>query len=157
MHFLAWIHQANSYGLLQIICEYYRLPCPKRGITVRFQPLEHLHPLEYSRPEETVLRVGGSSIDLKSCTTSLELAEVSIKSLFCVCVCLYVHNSELNYPSSVIVLISVFYIHHQAHNALFVEEEASALSIWTIATICGALRLENVRFTCLILNIITVL
>ncbi|XP_031382129.1 uncharacterized protein LOC116196519 isoform X2 [Punica granatum] len=102
---LEWA-KANSYGLLQIICEYYRLRCPTRGSIVRFHPLEHLHPLEYSRPEEAVLQIAGSTIDLRSCTTSLELAE--------------------------------------AHNALLVEEEATALSIWTLATICGALRLEHV-------------
>jgi hypothetical protein len=33
---------------------------------------------------------------------------------------------------------------YQAHNALLVEEEASALSVWAIACICGSLRLENV-------------
>ncbi|KAL3744676.1 hypothetical protein ACJRO7_013876 [Eucalyptus globulus] len=102
---LEWA-KANSYGLLQIVCEYYKLRCPARGSTVRFHPLEHLHPLEYHRPNDTVLRIAGSTIDLRSCSTSLELAE--------------------------------------AHNALLVEEEATALSIWTIACICGSLRLENV-------------
>ncbi|KAI3410839.1 uncharacterized protein J3R85_018350 [Psidium guajava] len=102
---LEWA-KANSYGLLQIVCEYYKLRCPARGSTVRFHPLEHLHPIEYHRPNETVLRIAGSTIDLRSCNTSLELAE--------------------------------------AHNALLVEEEATALSIWTIACICGSLRLENV-------------
>lgn len=33
----------------------------------------------------------------------------------------------------------------QAHNALLAEEEATALSVWTVACICGSLRLENVR------------
>ncbi|XP_048132945.1 uncharacterized protein LOC115740701 isoform X2 [Rhodamnia argentea] len=102
---LEWA-KANSYGLLQIVCEYYKLRCPARGSTIRFHPLEHLHPIEYHRPNETVLRIAGSTIDLRSCNTSLELAE--------------------------------------AHNALLVEEEATALSIWTIACICGSLRLENV-------------
>ncbi|KAK4746830.1 hypothetical protein SAY87_025867 [Trapa incisa] len=102
---LEWA-KANSYGLLQVICEYYKLRCPARGSTVRFHPLEHLHPLEYSRPEEAVLQIAGSTIDMRSCTTSLELAE--------------------------------------AHNAILVEEEATALSIWSIASICGALRLEHV-------------
>ncbi|XP_030448297.1 uncharacterized protein LOC115671009 isoform X1 [Syzygium oleosum] len=102
---LEWA-KANSYGLLQIVCEYYKLRYPARGSTVRFHPLEHLHPVEYHRPNETVLRIAGSTIDLRSCNTSLERAE--------------------------------------AHNALLVEEEATALSIWTVACICGSLRLENV-------------
>lgn len=33
---------------------------------------------------------------------------------------------------------------YQAHGALVVEEEATALSVWAIACICGSLRLENV-------------
>ncbi|KAF8034034.1 hypothetical protein BT93_C0344 [Corymbia citriodora subsp. variegata] len=102
---LEWA-KANSYGLLQIVCEYYKLRCPARGSTVRFHPLEHLHPVEYQRPNETVLTIAGSTINLSSCNTSLELAE--------------------------------------AHNAIMVEEEATALSIWTVACICGSLRLENV-------------
>ncbi|KAL7136844.1 hypothetical protein ABFS83_10G057000 [Erythranthe nasuta] len=72
---LEWA-KANNHGSLQIICEYYQLCCPKRGSTIKFHPLDHLHPLEYHRPDETVLRVGGSTIDLRSCNTSLELAEV---------------------------------------------------------------------------------
>ncbi|KAG8657110.1 hypothetical protein MANES_03G039600v8 [Manihot esculenta] len=96
----------NNYGSLQIICEYYQLRCPSRGSTVRFHPLEHLHPLEYHKPDETVLHIAGSTIDLRSCTTSLEFAE--------------------------------------AHSALLAEEEATALSTWAVACICGSLRLENV-------------
>ena len=38
--------------------------------------MEHLHPLEYHRPDETVLHIAGSTIDLRSCSTSLEFAEV---------------------------------------------------------------------------------
>ncbi|KAK9988825.1 hypothetical protein SO802_029064 [Lithocarpus litseifolius] len=76
------------------------------GSTLRFHPLEHLHPLEYNRPDETVLHIAGSTINLRSCSTSLEFAE--------------------------------------AHGALLVEEEASALSVWAISCICGSLRLENV-------------
>ena len=34
----------------------------------------------------------------------------------------------------------------QAHNAVLVEEEATALSIWAVACICGTLKLENVSF-----------
>ena len=70
------ILQANNHGSLQLLCEYYRLHCPARGSTLRFQPLEHLHPLEYRRPDEAVLHVNGSTIDLRSCITSLEFAEV---------------------------------------------------------------------------------
>lgn len=33
----------------------------------------------------------------------------------------------------------------QAHNALMVEEEATALSVWAVACLCGSLRLEHVR------------
>ncbi|KAB1209473.1 DENN domain-containing protein 5A [Morella rubra] len=102
---LEWA-KANKRGSLQIICEYYRLHCPARGSTVSFHPLEHLHPLEYHRPDETVLHIAGSTIDLRSCSSSLEFAE--------------------------------------AHSALLVEEEATALSVWAVACICGCLRLENV-------------
>ena len=70
------VFQANNHGPLQIICEYYRLHCPARGSTLRFHPLEHLHPLEYNRPDETVLHIAGSTINLRSCSTSLEFAEV---------------------------------------------------------------------------------
>lgn len=68
--------QANNYGSLQIICQYYQLCCPARGSFVKFHPLDHLYPLEYHRPDENVLQIAGSTIDLKSCSTSLELAEV---------------------------------------------------------------------------------
>lgn len=71
---LEWA-KANNHGSLQLLCEYYRLHCPARGSTLRFQPLEHLHPLEYRRPDEAVLHVNGSTIDLRSCSTSLEFAE----------------------------------------------------------------------------------
>ncbi|KAJ9183750.1 hypothetical protein P3X46_007562 [Hevea brasiliensis] len=105
MDILEWA-KANKYGSLQIICEYYQLHCPSRGSTVRFHPLEHLHPLEYHKPDETVLHIAGSTIDLRSCSTSLEFAE--------------------------------------AHSALSAEEEATVLSTWAIACLCGSLRLENV-------------
>ncbi|KAJ6407259.1 hypothetical protein OIU84_010714, partial [Salix udensis] len=98
--------KANNHGSLQLLREYYRLHCPARGSTLRFQPLEHLHPLEYRRPDEAVLYVDGSTIDLRSCSTSLEFAE--------------------------------------ARSALFAEEEATALSTWAIACICGSLRLEHI-------------
>jgi hypothetical protein len=71
---LEWA-KVNNYGSLQIICEYYKLRVPARGSTIKFQPLEILQPLEFHRPDETVLRIAGSTIDLKSCATSLELAE----------------------------------------------------------------------------------
>ncbi|KHG19106.1 DENN domain-containing 4C [Gossypium arboreum] len=90
----------------KILCEYYRLPCPERGSKLRFHPLEHLHPLEYHRPDEKVLHIAGSTIDLRSCSTSLEFAE--------------------------------------AHTALLAEEEATALSTWAVACMCGSLRLEHV-------------
>ncbi|KAM1809802.1 hypothetical protein ACFX15_026064 [Malus domestica] len=102
---LEWA-KANNHGSLQIISEYYQLRCPARGITVKFHPLDHLHPLEYHRPKANVLRTAGSTIDLGSCSTSLEFAE--------------------------------------AQSAFLVEEEATALSVWAIACICGSLRLENV-------------
>ncbi|KAL7588950.1 hypothetical protein Lser_V15G38830 [Lactuca serriola] len=102
---LDWAKE-NNHGSLQIICEYYRLSLPTRGSTVTFHPLDHLHPLEFHRPDETVLHIAGSTIDLMSCTTSFELAE--------------------------------------AHSALAVEEEATALSVWAIACLCGSLRLEHV-------------
>ncbi|TYH15357.1 hypothetical protein ES288_A05G035200v1 [Gossypium darwinii] len=102
---LEWA-KANNHGSLQILCEYYRLPCPERGSKLRFHPLEHLHPLEYHRPDEKVLHIAGSTIDLRSCSTSLEFAE--------------------------------------AHTALLTEEEATALSTWAVACMCGSLRLEHV-------------
>uniref|UniRef100_A0A7N0UW27 UDENN domain-containing protein n=1 Tax=Kalanchoe fedtschenkoi TaxID=63787 RepID=A0A7N0UW27_KALFE len=102
---LEWAKE-NSNGSLQLLCEYYQLPCPSRGSTLTFHPLEHLHPIEYHRPDETVLHLSGSTIDLRSCNTSFELSE--------------------------------------AHNALMAEEEAHALSVWAVASICGTLRLENV-------------
>ncbi|KAJ1437132.1 uDENN domain [Sesbania bispinosa] len=102
---LEWA-KANNCGPLQIISEYYRLSCPARGSSIIFRPLEHLHPLEYHRPDETVLYLAGSTVDLKSCSTGLELAE--------------------------------------AHNSLLAEEEATALSLWAVACLCGTLRLEHV-------------
>ncbi|KAL2997904.1 hypothetical protein AAZX31_09G066600 [Glycine max] len=90
----------------KIISEYYCLACPARDSALRFHPLEHLHPLEYHRPDETILHLAGSTVDLKSCSTGLEFAE--------------------------------------AHNSLLAEEEATALSIWAVACMCGTLRLENV-------------
>ncbi|XP_010533026.1 PREDICTED: uncharacterized protein LOC104808888 [Tarenaya hassleriana] len=71
---LEWA-KAKKNGSLQILCEYYQLQCPTRGSTLTFHPLEHLHPLEYRRPDETVLHTAGSTIDLRSCSTSLELTE----------------------------------------------------------------------------------
>ncbi|XWS17479.1 hypothetical protein CRYUN_Cryun33cG0071300 [Craigia yunnanensis] len=102
---LEWA-KANNHGSLQILCEYYRSPCPARGAKLRFHPLEHLHPLEYHRPDEKVLHIAGSTIDLRSCSTSLEFAE--------------------------------------AHTAFLAEEEATALSTWAVACMCGSLRLEHV-------------
>ncbi|XP_004513477.1 uncharacterized protein [Cicer arietinum] len=102
---LEWA-KANNCGPLQIISEYYRFGCPTRGSTLIFHPLEHLHPLEYHRPDENVLYCAGSTVDLKSCSTGLELAE--------------------------------------AQNFLLAAEEATALSIWAVACLCGTLRLEHV-------------
>lgn len=61
--------------------------------------------MEYHRPAETVLSRTGSTVDLKSCSTGLELAD--------------------------------------AQNTLAMEE-ATSLSVWTTACLCGTLRLENV-------------
>lgn len=72
--------QANNRGSLQIICEYYRLRCPARGTALAFHPLEHLHPLEFHRPGEMVLHIADSTIDLRTCSTSLEVAEVHFPS-----------------------------------------------------------------------------
>ncbi|XP_042050979.1 uncharacterized protein LOC121796252 isoform X1 [Salvia splendens] len=71
---LEWA-KANDHGSLQIISEYYQLSCPARGSTITFHPLDHLHPLEYHRPDESVLTIAGSKIDLRSCNTSLEFSE----------------------------------------------------------------------------------
>lgn len=150
------IFQANNHGSLQIICEYYRLCCPTRGSTLQFHPLEHLHPLEYHRPEKTVIHVAGSTIDLRSCNTSLEYAEVDCGFTL---LQVYFHVGFGPTYSFVIWYIFALFIAHswvcwsfalcycwfcQAHSALLAEEEASALSIWAIACICGSLRLEYV-------------
>ncbi|KAG6517724.1 hypothetical protein ZIOFF_021122 [Zingiber officinale] len=97
---------ANCNGSLQIICQYYGLECPARGSTLTFKPLEHLHPLDFHRPGETVLHIAGSTIDIRSGCTSLEMTEV--------------------------------------HHSLLAEEEATALSVWTVATLCGCLGLDRV-------------
>ncbi|XP_076908769.1 uncharacterized protein LOC143565785 [Bidens hawaiensis] len=102
---LDWAKSSN-HGSLQIICEYSRLCVPTRGSTIKFHPLDHLHPLEFHRPDETVLHIAGSKVDLMSCSTSFEMAE--------------------------------------AHKAHAVEEEATALSVWAISSICGSLRLEHI-------------
>jgi hypothetical protein len=70
--------QDKNYGSLQVICRYYQLECPKRGSSLTFQPLEHLHPLSFQRPSEAVLHIAGSAIDVRSLNTSLELAEVCL-------------------------------------------------------------------------------
>ncbi|CAL5056070.1 unnamed protein product [Urochloa decumbens] len=102
---LQWA-KAKKYGSLQVVCQYYQLQCPARGSLITFHPLEHLHPLSFHRPGETVLHIAGSTIELRSRDTSLEVAEM--------------------------------------HNALFGEEESTALSTWAVASICGSLRLEHV-------------
>ncbi|CAH2079465.1 unnamed protein product [Thlaspi arvense] len=66
---------SKKNGSLQLLCEYYQLKCPARGSTITFHPLEHLHPVTYHRPDEAALHTPGSTIDLRSCSTSLELAE----------------------------------------------------------------------------------
>ncbi|ESQ44550.1 hypothetical protein EUTSA_v10003439mg [Eutrema salsugineum] len=71
---LEWAMSKNN-GSLQILCEYYQLKCPARGSTITFHPLEHLHPVAYNRPDEAALHTPGSTSDLRSCSTSLELAE----------------------------------------------------------------------------------
>ncbi|TVU28769.1 hypothetical protein EJB05_20302 [Eragrostis curvula] len=102
---LQWA-KAKKYGSLQVVCQYYQLQCPARGSSLTFHPLEHLHPLSFHRPGETVLHIAGSTIELRSRDTSLEVAEM--------------------------------------RNALFAEEESTALSTWAVASICGCLRLEHV-------------
>ncbi|KAG2654432.1 hypothetical protein PVAP13_1NG526100 [Panicum virgatum] len=102
---LQWA-KAKKYGSLQVVCQYYQLQCPARGSSLNFHPLEHLHPLSFHRPGETVLHIAGSTIELRSRDTSLEVAEM--------------------------------------RNALFAEEESTALSTWAVASICGCLRLEHV-------------
>ncbi|KAL5572367.1 hypothetical protein UlMin_021964 [Ulmus minor] len=101
---LEWA-KANNHGSLQIICEYYQLRCPARGSLLRFHPLEHLHPLEYHRLPETVINLAGSTIDLRSCSSSLEYAEahnvllaeeeanaLSIWAIACICGSLRLEN-----------------------------------------------------------------
>ncbi|CAM0943752.1 unnamed protein product [Alopecurus aequalis] len=102
---LQWA-KAKKYGSLQVVCQYYQLQCPARGSSLNFHPLEHLHSLKFHRPGETALHLAGSTIDLRSRDTSLEVAEM--------------------------------------RNALFAEEESTALSTWAVASMCGCLRLEHV-------------
>ncbi|GAV73319.1 hypothetical protein CFOL_v3_16805, partial [Cephalotus follicularis] len=71
---LEWA-KANNNASLQILCEYYRLCCPARGSTLRFHPLEHLHHLDYHRPDESILHVAGSAVSLRSCSTTLGFVE----------------------------------------------------------------------------------
>ncbi|KAL1805194.1 hypothetical protein ACET3Z_028262 [Daucus carota] len=72
---LEWA-KANNHGSLRIISEYYQLSCPARGSTLKFHPLEHLNPLEFHRPDEAVLRIARSTMDLESCSNGSENAEV---------------------------------------------------------------------------------
>ncbi|CAN6253084.1 unnamed protein product [Urochloa humidicola] len=72
---LQWA-KAKKYGSLQVVCQYYQLQCPARGSSLTFHPLEHLHPLSFHRPGETVLHIAGSTIELRSRDTSLEVAEM---------------------------------------------------------------------------------
>ncbi|XP_047082787.1 uncharacterized protein LOC124693353 [Lolium rigidum] len=102
---LQWA-KAKKYGSLQVVCQYYQLQCPTRGSSLNFHPLEHLHSLKFHRPGETALHLAGSTIDLRSRDTSLEVAEM--------------------------------------RNALYAEEESTALSTWAVASLCGCLRLEHV-------------
>ncbi|KOM47689.1 hypothetical protein LR48_Vigan07g139300 [Vigna angularis] len=74
---LEWAKE-NNHGPLQIISEYYRLSYPARGSSLTFHPLEHLHPLEYQRSAESVLRLAGSTVDLKTFSTGLELVDAHI-------------------------------------------------------------------------------
>ncbi|GAV86674.1 hypothetical protein CFOL_v3_36382, partial [Cephalotus follicularis] len=74
-----------------------------------------LHPLDYHRPDESILHVAGSAVDLRSCSTTLGFVEVA------------------------------FMIASHTMHSLGVEEEAIALSTWAVACICGSLSLEFVR------------
>ncbi|XP_020228963.1 uncharacterized protein LOC109809941 isoform X2 [Cajanus cajan] len=71
---LEWAKE-NNHGPLQIISKYYRLTFPARGSSLTFHPLEHLHPLEYHRPAETIQCLAGSTVDLKMSSTGLKLAD----------------------------------------------------------------------------------
>ncbi|KAL1219792.1 DENN domain and WD repeat-containing protein SCD1 [Cardamine amara subsp. amara] len=71
---LEWA-KSKKNGSLQILCEYYQSKCPARGSTITFHPLEHLHLVEYHRPDEMALHTPGSAIDQRSCSTSLDFAE----------------------------------------------------------------------------------
>lgn len=118
---------------------------------LRFHPLEHLHPLEFHRPDKTVLHSAGSTIDLRSCSSSLEFVEVDVMLANGCGIEFYSFSYVIP-----IVLLSIFsglvgpfssycyLFFYQAHTALWAEEEATALSAWTVACMCGSLRLENV-------------
>lgn len=102
---LVWA-EVDNYPL-RILHEYHKLSIPARGDRLDFQPLEHLQPLRFTRyATDSSTLLGGRTIDLKLCRTSLEAVEM--------------------------------------HAALNAAEEALALSIWTVATLCRVLSLENV-------------
>lgn len=63
--------------------------CPSRSSTINFHPLEHLHPVKFQRPAETVLYTAGSTIDLRSCSTSLEVADVCVMRYIYLIICFF--------------------------------------------------------------------
>jgi len=91
------ISQQNNHGPLQIISEYYRLSYPARGSSLTFHPLEHLHPLQYQRSAESVLRLAGPTVALKTFSTGLELVDVC-----------YHHNFLLEESASIALQIWCF-------------------------------------------------
>jgi hypothetical protein len=89
--------QAKKYGSLQVVSQYYQLQCPARGSSLTFHPLDHLHPLRFHRPGETVLHIAGSTIDLRSCDTSLEVAEVRYTDVLQYYAFIIVHSGVISY------------------------------------------------------------
>ncbi|KAL8143006.1 hypothetical protein V2J09_016038 [Rumex salicifolius] len=90
---------------IKIVNGYLALPVPARGSEIVFQPLEHLHTIQYRRPVVSDFDVAADLLELEDQNSSA-LAEVSAK--------------------------------------LATAEEVAALSIWTIATMCRAVSLDNI-------------
>lgn len=68
--------QENRNDSLRVVVAYHRLPLPLRGDTIQFQPLEHLSPIEFTRRGGISRSLPDAAVDLKTCRSNLELAEV---------------------------------------------------------------------------------
>ncbi|KAF3791931.1 DENN domain-containing protein [Nymphaea thermarum] len=71
--------KVNKNELLQIVCAYHALPLPLRGSEMVFQPLEHLQPIKYCRPDVSALDLDARYTEFGLCSSSLEVAEFNAK------------------------------------------------------------------------------